>query len=187
MKNQIEVVPTVVSDVENGKPKMGTEEEVVTSDSTMLAFLKGEAVMADLYGLNREELYEIAQQGELFLSTGKVARAQKVFEALTALEPHVGEFHSALAIVYQKQGRLEDARLEYDRAVALNNRDSTALVNRAELLIELQDIDAAVNDLDALQRYESNQNSIQFKKGRALAQALSTLLLAAKDKSNVSV
>ena len=156
-------------------------DEVCISESAWHAFFKGEAVLADLYALDRKELFEIAQQGELFLNSGQIAKAQKTFEALCALDPHIGEFHCALGIVYQRQGELERAKIEYDRALTLNEEDTTALVNRAELMIELQDIDGAINDLANLHTIDPSGDSIQCKKARALAQALSAVLMENAD------
>ena len=104
------------------------------------AFLRGEAVMANLYDLSRHDLFQIAETGNSLLRSGQFEQARTVFEALTSLDPTVGEFHCALGVSYQALGMLTHAMMAYDRALVLNEGDTVAQLNRADLAEKVSDL-----------------------------------------------
>lgn len=104
------------------------------------AFLRGEAVMANFYDLSRHDLFQIAETGNLLLRSGQFEQARTVFEALTSLEPTIGEFHCALGVSYHALGMLTHAMMAYDRALVLNEGDAVARLNRTELAEKVSDL-----------------------------------------------
>jgi tetratricopeptide (TPR) repeat protein len=142
----------------------------------MRAFLQGEAVLADLFGLSREELYEIAGQGHNLYDAGQIDSARQVFEGLTALDPNDSFFHSGLGAIYQQQGALERALIEYDRALALNERDIPARCNRAEVLLEQGRTEAAIEDLERISELDPNAQCNHTLRARNIALTLLTMV-----------
>jgi Flp pilus assembly protein TadD len=141
----------------------------------MQAFLVGELVLSDLYELTREELYAVAQQGKTLYDSGDLESARKVFEGLSALDPYDAWFHTGLGAVYQQQGRLEDAVIEYDRAVSLNERDIAARCNRAEILLQLGRLGQAVEDLQSIATLDPECQDLHSQRARAMTVALHTM------------
>ena len=155
-------------------PEEGAEPETeFDADGVVRAFLQGEAVLADVYQLEKRELFEIAEQGRTFFESGQVAKAQKVFEGLTALDPYESNFHVGLGAVCQKQGELDRALLEYDRAVQLNQHDIPALTNRAEVLVEKGELVSAVESLRVVLELDPAAEHPHTARARGLAVALS--------------
>lgn len=141
----------------------------------MRSFLQGDIVMADLYEMSREELFDIAAQGQLFFDTGKNEQAQTVFQGLVALDPYESSFHTGLGAVYQNLNRLEEALIEYDRALSLNERDLAARCNRAEIRVQQQDFDAAAEDIKQIALMDPEGSSGHSQRAKALALALASM------------
>jgi Flp pilus assembly protein TadD len=158
------------------QPPHATFEEAPFLDARMRAFLQGEAVLADLFELSREELYEIAGQGHNLYEAGQIDSAQKIFEGLTALDPNDSFFHSGLGAIYQYQGALERARVEYDRALALNERDIIARCNRAEVLLQQGHTEAAIQDLERISELDPNAQCSHTLRARSIALTLLSML-----------
>ena len=141
----------------------------------MRSFLQGECVLADLYELSHEELYDIAAQGSRLYESGQLDSARKVFEGLTALDPCDAHFHTGLGAIYQKQGDLERACLEYDRAVVLNERDVAASCNRAEVLLQQGKLEAAAADLKCISELDPRGEHGHSLRARGIALALGAM------------
>ena len=126
--------------------------------------------------LTREELYELAGQGHHLYDAGEIDSAQEVFERLTALEPNDFFFHSALGAIYQHRGALERALAEYDRALALNERDIAARCNRAEVLLLQGKTEAAIEDLERISELDPGARCSHTLRARNIALTLLTLV-----------
>ncbi len=147
-----------------------------TMNTRMRAFLQGEAVLADLFELSREELYEIASQGHNLYYAGELDSARQIFEGLTALDPNDSFFHSGLGAIYQHQGALERAVIEYDRALALNEQDIPARCNRAEVLLQQGQTEAAIQDLERISELDPTAQHSHTLRARSIALKLLSLV-----------
>jgi Flp pilus assembly protein TadD len=153
----------------------------------MRAFLQGEATLADLYELSHEELYDIAAQGRRLYESGQLDSARKVFEGLTALDPCDAHFHTGLGAIYQKQGELERACVEYDRAVSLNEQDIAARCNRAEVLLQQGKLEAAAADLKRISELDpKGERGGHSLRARAMALTLGAMANQARPQQPVS-
>ena len=149
------------------------------------AFIQGEITLADLYGLPHEQLYDIAQYGKMLFDQGKIEEAETIFTALTALDPYDANFHAGLGAVYQKQGKNEEAIVEYDRALQCNNFHIPSLVNRAELKIMKGALAEAAEDLKKAIELDPEGKDPHSQRARGLALAVaSTLQELAEKKKN---
>jgi tetratricopeptide (TPR) repeat protein len=145
-------------------------------DARMRAFLQGEAVLADLFELSHEELYELAGQGHTLYYAGQLDSARKIFEGLTALDPNDSFFHCGLGAIYQHQGALEQAVIEYDRALALNEQDIPARCNRAEVLLQQGQTEAALQDLERISELDPTAQCSHTLRARSIALTLLSML-----------
>lgn len=145
-------------------------------NARMRAFLQGDLMLADLYELTHEELYGLAAQGRHLYESGKFEAAQQIFEGLTTLAPNEASFHTGLGSVYQRGGELERACEEYDRALALNERDLAALCNRAEVLLQQGKIEEAARDLQRIAELDPKGEQGFSQRARGMAIALSTIV-----------
>jgi tetratricopeptide (TPR) repeat protein len=62
----------------------------------------------------------LALYGSLRFNQGDLATAEELFRRSIALDPGVGESHARLSVVLARLGKSEEARAEWDKAVALD-------------------------------------------------------------------
>ena len=140
------------------------------------AFLQGEAEIEELRDLSREELHEIASQGHNLYDAGLIDSAQRVFEGLTELDPDDSFFHCGLGAIYQHQGALERAIIEYDLALALDERDIPSRCNRAEVLLQQGQTEAAIRELERISELDPHARCSHTLRARSIALTLLSLV-----------
>ena len=141
----------------------------------MRAFLQGDLVLADLYEMTREELYELCALGRHLFEDGRIEEAKTVFEGLTVLDPYDNNFHTGLGVVHQMEGSLDQARIEYDRAVSLCPQDIAARTNRAEVLIQQGCLEEAAVDIRCVLELDPQGTSGYTHRAAALAIAVQSI------------
>lgn len=109
----------------------------------------GQATLAEVVGLSREQLYEIAQQGYRLLNSGKLEEARQIYAGLVAANPYDSVFHCHLGAVYWRLGDLEKAFEEYDASLRFNIANVDALAGRGELYVAKGDAKKGIADLRA--------------------------------------
>ena len=92
--------------------------------------------------------YLLHNRGYVALLGKKRDVAQADFEAATKLQPGFGEAHRNLGVVWGERREWGRAKKAFIRAIAINPRDVTALVNLAICRWELGDRQAALQDLE---------------------------------------
>jgi O-antigen ligase len=83
-----------------------------------------------------------AARGTLYAVWGamepnRFSQAEAAYRRTLELAPNVAAFHTALGLVLARQGRLEEAVVELERAVALDATDSVAYQHLADLYLAL--------------------------------------------------
>src|SRR5262245_17916769 len=109
---------------------MNTQTETITK---VKALAKGEVTLAELEGMTWEEAQGIAQVACDLAAAGQLDQARVLFEGLVAGNPKDSAIRSALGTVYQKLGREEEARAEYEAALQWDQGNPVALANRGEI------------------------------------------------------
>lgn len=97
----------------------------------------------------------------------QLAQAEARYRTALGVTPGIAAYHESLALVLEREGRLEDALVAHTEAVRL---DSTAFRNQAglgELLLRLGRSEAAIPHLQAAARI--NRTSIDVRKSLAAA------------------
>jgi len=93
-------------------------------------FLEDKISLAELKGISREKLFQLAEAGWVKFKHGRVEEAHKIFQALLVLDHRNAYFHSVMAAIHQKKNKPVEAILEYTRAIQINNKDISSFVNR---------------------------------------------------------
>jgi Tfp pilus assembly protein PilF len=109
--------------------------------------INGEITLAEFLGLSRQQLYSIAEVGYQMLSSGKLDQAKQIYKGLVEADPYDSVFHCHLAAVHHKMGELEEARVEYSKALDFNFGNIDALSGRGEIYFNQGKLTEAVNDL----------------------------------------
>lgn len=95
--------------------------------------IRGEVKLADVFGLDRDSLYEIARLGYDLLSSGNLREAKEIYAGLVAADPYDSVFHCHLAAVHHQLGELDEAFQEYAKALNFNCANVDALVGIADI------------------------------------------------------
>jgi Flp pilus assembly protein TadD len=105
------------------------------SEETIRSLAAGETTLAALEGMTAAEAYAIADYGWTLLAQGRVRAAETIFATLTLGNPRHSYFHALHGAALQRLDRTAEALDAYGRAIALDPGETSALVNRAELLL----------------------------------------------------
>lgn len=109
----------------------------------------GQTTLAEVVGLGRERLYEMAGAAYGLMNSGKLAEAQAIYRGLVAADPLDSVFRCHLGAVELRRGRVAEAEVEFDAAVRLNRANADALAGRGEARLMLGRCAEAVEDLRA--------------------------------------
>jgi Flp pilus assembly protein TadD len=118
------------------EPAVDVELETATK---LRAYLRGELTWAEVEGMTLEEARAIGQVGCELAAAGRLQEARVIFEGLVEGNPKDAAVRAALGTVYQKLGREEDARAEYEAALSYDAQNPVALGNRGELRLRAGD------------------------------------------------
>jgi len=99
--------------------------------------------VAQILGLGPEALETIYSAAFVQLSAGRIDRAERLFEALTLLEPHARHYWLGLAICLRAAGDNEGSLTRLDAAEALSPDWAPVHFHRLETLIALHHWDLA--------------------------------------------
>jgi tetratricopeptide (TPR) repeat protein len=105
------------------------------------AYARGELTWAEVEGMTFEQAQAIAQVGCELAALGRLEEARVLFEGLVEGNPKDASAQAALATVYQKLGRVEEALAAYTSALAQAPGHPVALAHRGELRLRLGDAD----------------------------------------------
>ena len=109
--------------------------------------LRGEVIFADVFGLDRTALYQIANIGFSLLNSGKLTEAKQIYEGLVAADPYDSVFHCHLGAAHHRLGELNQAFEQYEAAIQLNHANGDALVGRGEIHLVRGEVVKGVSDL----------------------------------------
>ena len=135
---------------------------------------RGERTWAEVEGITFEEAQGIARVGCELAGAGRLEEARVVFEGLCTLNPRDGAVRAALGTVYQKLGRVPEARAEYDAALQLSPDNPVALANRGELRLRAGDRDGLVDLARAIEADPGGETAAS-RRARALLRAMAML------------
>jgi Tfp pilus assembly protein PilF len=127
---------------------------------------RGEVILAEVFGLDQDSLYKIANIGFGLLSSGKLAEAKQIYAGLVAADPYDSVFHCHLAAVHHRLRETEAAYREYSEALKFNCANVDALVGRGELQLERGEYKQALTDLRLA--IETDPSRPSAKRARAL-------------------
>lgn len=110
-------------------------------------WMQGRASLGAATGWTTEEIRLIADLGYSLAEQGCNEEALTIFEGLAALAPATAYFQAALGALYLRTGNTARAIEFLNAALAQETRDLTALVNRGEAYLQIEDFAKATVDL----------------------------------------
>jgi tetratricopeptide (TPR) repeat protein len=139
------------------------------------SLLRGEILLADVFGLDQAALYEIANIGFSFLNSGKLTEAKQIYEGLVAADPYDSVFHCHLGAAHHRLGELDQAFEQYDAAIQLNHANGDALVGRGEIHLVRGELVQGVSDLKSGVMLDREGVRASTARARKLMQAIESV------------
>jgi Tfp pilus assembly protein PilF len=134
--------------------------------------LRGELKLADVFGLDRDSLYEIAQFGYGLLKSGNLREAKQIYSGLVAADPYDSVFHCHLGAVHHSLGELDEAFQQYTEALNFNYANVDALVGLAEIQLSRGSFAAGISSLKQVIEIDPEGLRPSTVRARALLLAL---------------
>lgn len=153
---------------------VGTPDNEPKQNEMAARLVTGQITLAQYVGLNKNELYVIANQAYQLLNTGRLEEARDIYQGLVAADPYDSTFHCHLGSVNMRLGKHDEALKEFDSALQYNIANGDALVGRGEIHMMRGQIKEAVDDLKA-----AIENDKEGKRGSTVRAR--ALLLNLKD------
>lgn len=135
-------------------------------------FLANKVSLAELRGMSRQKLFRLAEAGHIKFKYGRVAEAEKIFEALLILDHRSAYFHAVMGAIHQKLGRTVQAVVEYSKAIQSNPKDVASFVNRGEIFLRNKDFRRAAEDLRSAILLDTSGRNLWANRARSLVIAL---------------
>ncbi len=110
-------------------------------------FMRGEVSLADLVGLDDEEIEIIFLTGHYLYNFGKYQEALNVFSVLTLYKPFISRYWRAAGAANQALKNFKEAIVAYDMALTTNLNDVISYTYRGEAKISAGMNDEGVEDL----------------------------------------
>jgi Flp pilus assembly protein TadD len=133
---------------------------------------RGEISWAEVEGFTGKEAQEARQTACDLARRGQLKKASAIFEGLVAINPRDHSSRAALGTVYQKMGRIDEAVVAYDLAIATEGSDVVALANRGELRLKNGDVRGGLEDLSHAVEADPEGKTASAQRARAIATAL---------------
>ena len=110
-------------------------------------FMRGEVSLADLVGLDDEEIEIIFLTGHYLYNFGKYQESLNVFSVLTLYKPFISRYWRAAGAANQALKNYKEAIVAYDMALTTNLNDVISYTYRGEAKISAGMNDEGVEDL----------------------------------------
>lgn len=145
-------------------------------------FLEDKVSLAELKGISREKLFQLAEAGWVKFKHGRVEEAHKIFQSLLVLDHRNAYFHSVMAAIHQKKNKPVEAILEYTRAIQINNKDISSFVNRGEIFLRHRNFKKAAEDFKNAILLDMSGRNLWANRARSLVIALKRTMDAVSRK-----
>ncbi|MBI2092960.1 MAG: hypothetical protein HYY43_06680 [Deltaproteobacteria bacterium] len=139
-------------------------------------FLEDKASIAELKGISKEKIYQLADAGWIKFKHGRIDEAEQIYKALLLLDHRNAYFHSVMAAVHQKKKRPVEAILEYSRAIQINTKDISSFVNRGEIYLRHKNFKKAAEDFKNAIMLDMSGRNLWANRARSLVIALKRLV-----------
>lgn len=137
-----------------------------------LKFAAGEITWAEIKGYPKSLLKFLAKTAYFHFQKGNYALAESLFKGLSIVDHTNWYYRAALGAIYQKQKLFEEAIDEYTTALDLQEGEVTALANRGECHLQLQNYSEALEDFKQVLSLDSQLKSPWSKRAKVLMDQL---------------
>jgi cytochrome c-type biogenesis protein CcmH/NrfG len=125
-------------------------------------------VVADLFGLTRDEMDAIEVLGFHLYEQGRSIEAQAIFQGLIALDHRMYQGYAGMGALAMAEEKLDEASQWLTKAVQRNPHDPTVQANLGETLLRLGRFDAAGAAFEKALQLDPEQKDPGVNRARAI-------------------
>lgn len=134
-------------------------DATATARQILVSLLKGDLSLGSWLGIDTGDLQRLVELGNGKLAMGRPEEARRIFEGLTALEPGVASFHTALGMAWDAEGANDAALEAFTTAIhMLAEKEDLGLcaayLGRGSVRIRLGDTAGALTDLELARQHD---------------------------------
>lgn len=135
-------------------------------------FVEGQRTLAELIGLPKEHLAQLAVRGFALLEANELGKAVEFFRGLVALDPFSAWAHTALGVALLRSDVGDEAEVHLRRALQINPRATDTRVTLAEVLLTRAGARAdGVKELERIVIENVGSNDVAVVRARMLLDA----------------
>ena len=138
----------------------------------LYGYLEDRISLAELKGITREQLFQLAEAGHIRFKHGRFDEAEKIYQGLIVLDHRNAYFHSMMGAIHQKRQRTVEAIVEYSQALRLNRRDKASYVNRGEIYLRHKNYRKAAEDFRTAILLDPQGGNLWANRARSLVIAI---------------
>jgi tetratricopeptide (TPR) repeat protein len=158
-----------------------TDEQLSERDYQLAT---GQINLAEYAGIDKRQLYVIANQGYQLLESGRIEEAKDIYQGLVAADPSDSVFHCHLGSIFVRLGKTDEAFDEFNLALDYNIANVDAFVGRGEIQLSRGKVQDAIDDFRKAIEYDSEAKRGSTVRARAILLALKDAI--EKETSNDS-
>ena len=131
-------------------------------------FVSGEMTWAEIKGYPKSLLKGLARAAYNKFKTGDYQKAESLFKGLSIIDHTNWYYRAALGAIYQKQKLYDQAIEEFNIALSLNENEISALTNRGECFLSMENYAQALQDFEAVLALDKDQKNSWSKRAGVL-------------------
>jgi tetratricopeptide (TPR) repeat protein len=160
------------------EPKMTTEAEGEVR--------KSDALLDNVFGLNKQELDAIEVLGFQLYEQGRNAEAQSIFRGFIALNQRRYTGYAGMGALALAERKLDEAARWLEQALERNADDPTVHANLGETLLRLGQFEPARAEFEKAFQLDPQQKDLGANRARALLAAMKVVIEEMQKNASVS-
>lgn len=155
---------------------LSTEDKIREGLNYLSNVVEGKVTLQEISGIKDDDINAILTVGALMYQQGRRAEAEDLFRGAVLLNKNNALARSALGTVLTAEGKHDEALIELNEAIRLNDTDISAHVNRAEIFLKRAEFKAASDDLKRAIELDPSQNDPAANRARAIIIGMNELI-----------
>ena len=155
---------------------VNNEEQLQAGLKYITDLIEKRVSLQEVAGIKDSDVNAILTVGALMYQQGRLNEAEDLFRGAVLLNNNSAIAHSSLGTVLTAAGKHDEALVELDDAIKLDEKDISAYVNRAEIGLQRADFESASQDLKRAIELDPEGTNSAANRAREIIVAMNQLI-----------
>lgn len=155
---------------------VNNEEQLQAGLKYITDLIEKRVSLQEVAGIKDSDVNAILTVGALMYQQGRLNEAEDLFRGAVLLNNNSAIAHSSLGTVLTAAGKHDEALVELDDAIKLDEKDISAYVNRAEIGLQRADFESASQDLKRAIEFDPEGTNSAANRAREIIVAMNQLI-----------